>query len=75
LIIKLLEIICSLFCLPKPHLVIIEFKEWSLSIQCKKVFNKSPKGTKAYKKGIATLKGGTKLEFSPIAYAEENMEI
>ena len=32
-------------------------------------------GTKAYKKGIATLKGGTKLEFSPIAYAEENMEI
>jgi len=32
-------------------------------------------GTKAYKKGIATLKNGTKLEFSPIAYAEENREI
>ena len=32
-------------------------------------------GTKAYKKGIATLKNGTKLKFSPIAYAEENREI
>ena len=29
-------------------------------------------GTKAYKKGIATLKDGTKLEFSLIAYAKEN---
>ena len=32
-------------------------------------------GTKAYEKGIATLKDGTKLKFSPIAYAEENRVI
>jgi hypothetical protein len=32
-------------------------------------------GTKAYKKGIATLNNGTKLEFSHKAYAEENREI
>ena len=29
-------------------------------------------GTKAYEKGIATLKDGNKLDFSPKAYAEEN---
>lgn len=29
-------------------------------------------GTKGYEKGIARLKNGTKLEFSPKAYAEEN---
>lgn len=29
-------------------------------------------GTKAYEKGIATLNNGTKLEFSPNTYAEEN---
>ena len=32
-------------------------------------------GTKAYEKGIATLKDGTKLKFGPIAYAEENRVI
>ena len=32
-------------------------------------------GTKAYEKGIATLKDGTNLKFSPIAYAEENRVI
>ncbi len=31
-------------------------------------------GTKAYEKGIATLKNGTKLEFSPKSYASENKE-
>jgi hypothetical protein len=32
-------------------------------------------GTKSYERGIATLKDGNKLEFSPKAYAVENREI
>ena len=32
-------------------------------------------GTKSYERGIATLKDGNKLDFSPKAYAVENREI